>query len=334
MKKIFSVLFLVLSYSSSFAQAPQLTVLNGSYTNLQNATSLTKGIIWDDPEFVIQDDFNFSFYGVRWDSIIVEDYGISFIPDYVEDSLTELQFIIPLGADLIDRANTDASSDGLPGGISDISYKISGMVGARILKIEWKNVGFYTEAEGQNSTTNYSNFQLWLFESDHSVEMHFGPSFVNLAVWFDESFSGPSIDLIPHYTSSLALEDVEGEAYELLGSPTSPTVSTFTSFDDISSLSDNITDGTIYRFSFSTTDLTETKRKNIILNATTQTLLIEYAHPDDIIRVEIMDISGKTLFETSDSPKSIEISDYNSGIYLTRFMTKNGEQSTFKWMKP
>jgi hypothetical protein len=334
MKKLYYTLFLALSCSSSFAQAPQLTVLNGSYTELQNPISLSKGIIWDDPEFVIKEDFNFSFYGVRWDSIIVEDYGITYIPYHVEDSLTVLQFITPLGADLIDRADIYAELEGAPGGESSISYEISGTTpGNRILTIEWKNVGFYNEAENNRSTTNYSNFQLRLFEIDNSIEMHYGPSFIDQPVWFSETFPGPSLDLVPKYISSLSKEDIEGEAYELLGSPTSPTVSTFTSFDDISSLSNNIAEGNIYRFSFGATGLAETQKKNIILNTGAQKLQIEYAYPDNIAQIEIMDISGKILFKTLGPPKYIEVSDYNSGIYLTRFMSKNGEQTTFKWMK-
>jgi hypothetical protein len=62
---------------------------------------------------------------------------------------------------------------GTTSSLSPIDYEISGEAEQRVLKIQWRNAGFaqwYTSSD----TSDFIDFQVWLFESDDHIEIHFG----------------------------------------------------------------------------------------------------------------------------------------------------------------
>src|SRR5689334_21845816 len=54
-------------------------------------------------------------------------------------------------------------------GNSQIGYQITGTTPNRIVKAEWKHVGFINDA----SSTDSASFQVWLYETSNVVEIHF-----------------------------------------------------------------------------------------------------------------------------------------------------------------
>lgn len=55
------------------------------------------------------------------------------------------------------------------------TYNITGSAGSRIAVLQFKNAKF----DHDFSMADYINFQVWLYEADNSIEIHFGTSSVN-----------------------------------------------------------------------------------------------------------------------------------------------------------
>jgi hypothetical protein len=97
-------------------------------------------------------------------------------------------------------------------GNSQIAYEISGIVGNRIAKIEWKNVGFMNDG----TNTDIVSFQIWLYEGSNKVEIHFG-SWTIQSSHFNALFSNTTGIQIAFSNLNLT------SFYNLQGNPASPT---------------------------------------------------------------------------------------------------------------
>jgi len=147
---IFFFPFLFLNFKIN-AQSYKASVNNTAYVELQSPSVLTKTHPWANPWFKIPISFKYSYFGKSMDSIYVGAYGLFFTLDQ-KDLITVALY------DAIDR------------GGSEISYIISGSEGSRILKMQWKNIGFYMDGAHEN----YYNVQAWLYEGSNNLEVHIG----------------------------------------------------------------------------------------------------------------------------------------------------------------
>ena len=112
-----------------------------------------------------------------------------FVPEDADDS--ELPFFVPFGSpQLQNRAMAAGSNE-----VSEISTIVEGEVGERIMKIQYSNVGFAGEIDSTGVSNDYVNFQLWLYESNNAIEIHYGNySIANEAISFQDA-TGPSFGL-------------------------------------------------------------------------------------------------------------------------------------------
>lgn len=112
-----------------------------------------------------------------------------FVPEDEED--TELPFFVPFGSpQLQNRAMIAGSNE-----VSDISTIVEGEIGERIMKIQYRNAGFANEMDSLGITNDYVNFQLWLYEVNNAIEIHYGNYLVtNEAIAFNDA-TGPSFGL-------------------------------------------------------------------------------------------------------------------------------------------
>ena len=136
--------------------------------------------------------------------------------------------IMPFDTDLIDRGDFTGISK------SPIRYKVEGAAGSRILKIEWKNVGFYEEGDFYGTLNDFISFQLWLYEGSNTIEMHYGAHQVTdpSVNYFGET--GPLVGLADEALSNI---------YLLSGNPANPLVAS-----SFSTLNGTPANGTIYTF--------------------------------------------------------------------------------------
>jgi len=215
-KVIFLPLFMLMLALQLHAQPYTFQLDQAPYEDLSNAAVLSGNQSWDDPEYVQYLGFTFSFFGVPIDSVGISDY-----------------VLLPVG--WIDAIYSDFVSRGA--GNSPISYLVEGTPGSRIAKIEWKNVGFFCELDSLGTTNDFTNVQVWLYESNSQIEIRVGPNSISNPFVSYCTETGPFTGLFNSFSSP-------EEFFYLTGDAGAPTV--FTNFDV--PLSGTPTDGTVYRF--------------------------------------------------------------------------------------
>jgi hypothetical protein len=187
-------------------------------------------------------------------------------------------------------------------GRGQYSYEQSGTAGDRILKLQFKDLMFdhdFTEAD-------YMNFQVWLFERDNAIEVHFGPSDVQNPDWsyyFEQG--GPAIGM---------------QGAWLRGDPATATADT-----GIARLSGTPANGTVYRFSLSTT--------GIAPSHTAAALSIYPVPAGDVLHVrgqeagaayEILDAAGKRVAAAKLRDAGIPLNTLPPGQYRLRMLSLAG----------
>lgn len=151
---------------------------SGSYTNLENAEILIDSGYPDFyDEVMIEVDFPIYYFGKKIYSVLVKNQG-----EIIFGNLEERAELLPVRL----KIKHD----------SQISYLIEGGAncGNRILKIEYRNMGFKCDPTG----TYFTNVQLWIYQHTGEIEIHFGESHDNPAIYSTESCNGKF-----HYGSRL-----------------------------------------------------------------------------------------------------------------------------------
>ncbi|MFC2117024.1 T9SS type A sorting domain-containing protein [Bacteroidota bacterium] len=133
------------------------------YIPLSNPIDLTNSEIWDENQHYLI-DFNFRIYDQSYSTVTVNAGGGISFPDQTGRWLRVYHTVF--GGFLL-KSKSAGSSE------SSICYEISGMEGDRILKIQWENAGF-VQWYDTSDTEDFVDFQIWLFESDYHIEIHFG----------------------------------------------------------------------------------------------------------------------------------------------------------------
>jgi hypothetical protein len=157
-------------------------------------TNLNGGSYWDDDYWVIPIGFDF----LGHDTLTVSSNGLVSLANYNNLADEEVTFTISafadasIGADLIDR-DTNTILSPL---FSPIGYELSGTTPNQILKIEWRNAGFYWDNPGNVHKTDSISFQLWLYEDSNNIEMRYGAHyFHNLNQYSGNNSFGPVIGI-------------------------------------------------------------------------------------------------------------------------------------------
>jgi|GEM_PF-5276242 len=218
--------FLCASLAGLHAQDYSFSYSTGTYSHLADAVDLTQGQPWADLEFEIPLDSGFVFYGTRYDTLHVRSYV------HFDNAITK--YIDPYFVLFADR------------GESPVLYKYDTTTGEPVVRIEWKNMGFYGEKELLGTLEDSVSVQLWLHLESGSITVLIGP---NSVVHTYESFwgkSGPAIglsDLMDPPPGTLV------RSIYLFGDPQSPQVvqndTTFQTY-----LTGSPVEGMIYRFEY------------------------------------------------------------------------------------
>lgn len=314
------------------AQFYNFTATSATYTNLTGSTSLNGTATWDDPNFTIPIGFGFQYFNNSLSTFYISDVGLGADLVNTPNDFGVVSILQAYGADIIDRGFDVNVGESSTGSQSNISYKLEGSSGNRILKVEWNNVGFYGDVDLNGaSATNFTNFQLWLFESDNSIEIHFGPNSItdtNLA--FDD-LSGSSIILVEEFNLDSGILGPNG-ALLLTGSPVSPSLVTVFNFNNPENnvLNGVIPNGTLYRFvpSNLSTDEFETAQLKLFPNPSKDVI-----HINGLTQTQpykIYNVMGSKMMEGDvNSGSSINIESLADGLYLIEF----GTTTTLKFMK-
>lgn len=315
-KILLITLFIVAYISHVQAQDTYFfSVSNEAYTDLSETTSLSNGEVWDDPEYIVPIGFDFSFYGETVNEL--RFVGLGGIVANVDTVANVFDFITPLFNDIVDRADNTELTEGQ----SDISYKLEGNVGSHILKIEWKNAGFFDD----DTDEDFTNFQLWLYEGSNNIEIHYGASSV---VNYDAYEENGLIVGIGNFDVNTELVE---ESIFLSGPANSPIISSMSNLEELEVyMEGDIPSGTVYRFS--TSEPTSLEDWNTLLftvfpNPAKDIVNIE----GEFAKVNILNVTGQFVKQVY--AKQIDISDLDAGIYLLELISDNGDKITKKLIK-
>jgi len=302
----------------------QLIIDQQPYTELENDTSLNAGEVWDDPEYLIPIGFDFEFFGNTFNEAIIAD-GLVAIGAIFEPPFG----IIGIAQDFIDRGYNGES-------ISPISYLVEGTPGNRILKVQWKNAGFYnTVSSGIDNDS--INHQIWLYESDQSFEFRFGNNFVlDGGVSFD---SGNGLSPTIVFDESSADEIIDHVAL-LEGDPSSPTINSVADIleDDFDRFITNIRFtgepelGQVYRFVKNTSPVNSIKLPSNTFQVTPNPVRNQFQILNkssyEIDKISFYSLNGQSVKlpngNFNQNTNLVNIEHLPNGIYFIKIQTSEG----------
>jgi|GEM_PF-352630 len=287
--------------------------------------SLTSGLKWDDPNLPVSPGFNFKLYNDQGTTInFAEGNYITFD----NPNVSILTLASPMFEDICDRAfKPSSNSEGDPGGVSDISYTVTGTAGSRICKIQVQNAGFFEEQLANDTSVSSVNFQVWLYETSWDIEFRFG------AV----DIQNPSINLqnpngfICGLGEKVDLNTANNQSSNLLSGPhTNPTmVALTTNVNEV--IAGAIESGRVYKFSrvvvnpVGITTASTTKPLSLYPNPASSELFISnISHDTENAFIEFYDVTGKKI-HSEKLKNRINLSTFNKGVYVVKIKIPTGE---------
>lgn len=323
MKKIYaSILIVFLSLTGLKAQYT-FTDTAEVYTPLVNADTLPfSSWVWDDDFTRMGLPFQVNSFGNWYDSVLVESNGSLILynnwsgsePWDVTDTLPA---IMGFGEFLSNQGTGDLASKG--GGQSPVLMQVSGNPGAQILKLEWRNAGFYEDTSAQ--LTNFVNFQIWIHEISGNIEYHYGTSYID-AISFGGSV-GPTIGIAPY--------DMNGNAssWDLLsGIYVSGSTGSEIPTANYTQMTGAPGDSSVYLFyNLSTVSVQEFSRDGFSLYPNPATEFCFVNSPGMELTVTLFDASGRVISEqqsTNNSSVRLDLNGLEKGTYFVTVITETG----------
>lgn len=322
MKKNILVLSLFVQAFSSFTQVSDpfffLTIGEQTYAPLSNQNSLTQGIPYDDPEYIVPIGFDFEYLGYTYQTLYfagVDSYGMELEFRGPDDTYPVCR-ISPCMLDIIDgQYDIEGKAD------SDIRYEIEGPPGNQVFKLEWSNVAFYNEGDPYSMRLNV---QMWLYQSTGIVEFRYGPrTELDYNVILD--YSGVPV----MFMRNVNINDGTWEAAQaLLGTPTDPEFTDIQSAFDLNDspyLSALPDDGVVYTFSPLIVQVEEQEKSvNVFPNPVDEFLYIElegYTKQN----WQLTNGQGQLVLsgQTQGTLERVDVSNLPAGVYFLNIFDNN-----------
>lgn len=313
MKKLYiCVFFLTFKF---FAQTEfEVITRSETYEDLDNPISLTNGQVWDDPDLVIPLGFDFVLSTNVFNTLYIDsEFSLGAEVTLSSNDFDNSPIFVPTTLDYIDRGFSTNVSE------SEISYKSENGPDGKILKIQWKNVGFFDDETGED----FMNVQMWLYENLNKIEYHYGPLQINNVEEVYDSLGGTTVAVASSY--DLLNDGFLDNAYFLTELPEDPTVLTILAgqfLDEPYVLSGTIPENTVYEFQNTTLDISNFTDLYFDLYPNPATDIINVKTELSKFEIEIFNLLGQIVIKSSND-KEINISNLTEGAYLVRISSNN-----------
>lgn len=283
------------------------------YENLQNPTILTNGVVWDEETFLLPLGFTFYVGNKGFDTVAINANGyLTFVNNVVSETYAAMIFG---NVDLQDRGAGTVTAK------SPISYQIDGNMGSQVVKIQYKNAGFF---DGISSDS--VSFQVWIYENLDKIEYRFGGVSISNPTLVFQGNTGAICGLFTANANNL------NTGFTLANSAIFPDTAQFTAIDlfNLPSLNDLIPENTVYTFAYnhpvaSRILIDPSLAVEVLGNPTRDFTTIQMILPQSsMISMEVFDMNGKRLqtkqeFCTEGKNKiRLDLSTYTSGMYWCR----------------
>jgi len=296
------------------------------YMELENPISINNDEIWNRGSiFTLYFDFQFTIFDQIYSSINVEAGGGLFFAGLGSKIL--MIYHTPFeGYMLTDKGETTS--------VSNLDYEVVGEEGQYIIKIQWQNAGF-VQWYSSSDPTDFVDFQIWIFQEDGHLELHFGPNQADPGTYgYPEATSDPN----PGPSIKYDFEGC-GNVLSYTGSANNPSYDYYNFCDPNYAFidgtpSEGITYTLIRNENYVGIPDTETAPISLFPNPASQEVQISgLDHTSDIQSVIVMDYQGKTVheytnFKNSPSKIAFSVQDLPSGIYWVKILGRN--QTTVK----
>lgn len=323
MKKIYAALLICLLSVSGLKAQYSFTDTTGVYTPLTGADTLDMSLwTWDDDYVRFGLPFQVNVYGAWYDSVLIEaNSTLIFYNDWSGldpwDVNDTVHVIMPFGEFVTNFGSMDLMSKG--GGQSPILYEVSGSAGTRIMKLEWRNAGFYEDTSAM--LTNFVNFQIWIHEFSGNVECHYGTSYVD-AISLGGG-TGPVVGIAPFAMNSTSSTYLLGNGIYVSGSSGTETdVPNYTLMNGLPA------DSSVYLFyNLVTVSVEEFSREGFSLYPNPATEFCFVNSPGNELTVTLFDASGRVISEqqsTNNSAVRLDLNGLEKGTYFVTVLTETG----------
>jgi len=313
-----------LSYSTFCQNSYELIINEEIYFPLEKATLIDSSSFdnqfgWDDPAFSVPIGFTFSFLGNEIETLDQLGDGAVMLGTPSNSSGVPLFYgLMPVSFDLADRGIVGEEP-------SLIRYQTTGSPGERVFAIEWYNAGLYDEIFSSDSISVSSlNFQIWLYENDHSIEFRYGS-----CIYPDpfDPLAEPGLALI---ILDLNLSSYEGNFLTLSGHPADCVIENINNVEDLEMYSlDYYLNAMVYRFE--PTSIPFSVHENNLMsfpifpNPASNNLTIDLGDLTGVnTSIKLYDSSSKLVFEKqSSSTILIDVSVFAKGLYTLELSTSD-----------
>jgi len=165
--------------------------------------------------------------------------------------------------------------------------------------------------EGDNASTDYTNFQLWLYEGSNIIETRFGPNSITQPDLCYEGDPGSFVALIEEVNYFNAF--FNGEVAFLAGDPNAPTVASPPYYYNLPTFVGTIPEGMVYTF-----------EPTIVSTSDFQIVFDEFNELLTNSNILITNAQGQVVKEFKFTPNAIDILDMSPGVYFVQIQTASG----------
>lgn len=340
MKYIYTFIVYTSLIATSFSQNKVLSleITETPYIELKNPIYLCRDSIGIkhnftiDESIVILDNEIDSFFIMNWSNLHL---GLG------HKKIKEADLFVPINTALRKEINANDTI-----GFS-ISYEITGEIGKRLIKVQWKDV----KPKVTVAPNDVFNVQMIIDESDQSVSYHFGnmPAYFNtifslfgqgrsLALYFIDNFTSLSAKRIEIYCITPSIQDnknlvlkkfilLDGQFYDELYSP-------YLAYDHPNA---NLNFGKKYKFylRLNTSTLNnEISNSQLHISPNPATDLINlYSNKYSSGAYEIFNISGLVEANGTIESNQVNIESLPAGLHFVKFISGSGDIQFAKFMK-
>lgn len=315
MKRIICLLLVMLGLNTYAQQRYNFSQLTETYSDLNGLTLFGNGQVWNNTslDWGFQLPFPVNVAGVNYSFFIFDGSKIELFA--MNGSMAQLH---AHGIYINDKSTSSSGTS-----ISPVGYKTEGTPGNRIVKIQFKNVGSSIEYLAYNTRNITMNFQIWLYESSNIIEYRMGTNNVNNHL---PTLQEPIIFGISRETGNSFVSVLYGSHTNIshgeYADPEQVTPDNYT-------MSSYPVAHTVYRFtptaSASTPQFTD-KGFAIYPNPVSDVLHIDFNEfvLSSINSIEVFDLSGRRLIQTSNQLGQIFVGDLAKGNYVLKIHTDKG----------
>ena len=273
----------------------------GTYTELSSPTVLNNGKWQQQSEYTVQLGFNFYFLNGYFSTVKINP-AVSAI-QFGNDNMIICGNISNI---FQDKGNANS--------LSPISHKTDVVNGKKVLKVQFKNMGF-----SYGDPADFWNFQVWLYEGSNKIEYRFGSNSIKAVVTAFDNIPGPIIYLMNTSAGTVSTSLVNGP----IENPTYVEAADF----GVESLWGVPANGTIYSFSpkqFTSISEEEIETEmSLFPNPANSKLNIQHNNNSAIESFSLTNVLGEKVLEVKQADASIDVSGIAAGVYFVNITAGN-----------